>query len=47
MDILNILSENIDTKKLYDSDNYIGGFGLSVEPTYRGNAIGYHLLMAR
>lgn len=40
-------SAEVNVEKIYGTENYLGGLGLSVDPSFRGNAIGYHLLLAR
>ncbi|XP_043463315.1 uncharacterized protein LOC122499199 [Leptopilina heterotoma] len=47
MQVMEASAADVNFEKLYGCDKYIGGFGLSVDPVFRGNAIGYHLLMAR
>lgn len=41
------LEKEYDTRKLYDVEEYISAFGLSVDPAYRGQGLGFHLLKAR
>ncbi|XP_033223108.1 uncharacterized protein LOC117176864 [Belonocnema kinseyi] len=48
--ILKVVSDTaaeVDAEKIYGTENYLGGLGLSVDPSFRGNGIGYHLLLAR
>lgn len=47
LQVMEATSADVNLEKIYGCDKYIGGFGLSVDPVFRGNAIGYHLLMAR
>ncbi|XP_043479857.1 uncharacterized protein LOC122509692 [Leptopilina heterotoma] len=47
MEIMGMLSEGVDVEKIYGCKNYLGCFGLSVDPSFRGNSLGYHLLAAR
>ena len=47
MKVVGDVGDKVDVEKNYGTENFIGGLGLSVDPSFRGNAIGYHLLLAR
>ncbi|XP_034191092.1 arylalkylamine N-acetyltransferase-like 2 [Osmia lignaria lignaria] len=47
LDVVLDISKKAQVYEKYGVDRYMGAFGLSVHPSYRGSAMGGHLLRAR